>query len=99
MGKKLFDSAILSMRYFMDTLDMKLEKSNRCDLRRRHQTRFSDAGLELPKESARKLHGLELAVVGQNLLEEHHYEFDLSDEGLIPCPVDRGVYGQVSWRF
>ena len=27
MGKKLFDSAILSMRYFMDTLDMKLEKS------------------------------------------------------------------------
>ena len=26
-GKKLFDGAILSMRYFMDTLDMKLEKS------------------------------------------------------------------------
>ncbi|MFO7761532.1 MAG: flavodoxin family protein [Desulfobia sp.] len=26
-GKKLFDGAILSMRYFMETLDMKLEKS------------------------------------------------------------------------
>jgi len=26
-GKKLVDGAILSMRYFMDTLDMKLEKS------------------------------------------------------------------------
>lgn len=26
-GKKLFDGAILSIRYFMDTLDMKLEKS------------------------------------------------------------------------
>jgi len=26
-GKRLFDGAILSMRYFMDTLDMKLEKT------------------------------------------------------------------------
>jgi iron complex outermembrane receptor protein len=43
---------------------------------------------------------LELAVVGQNLLQDHHQEF-----GVVPLPgyevteVPRGVYGTVTWRY
>jgi len=36
--------------------------------------------------------GLELALVGQNLLDSHHPEFGTGTE------VRRAVYGQVSWR-
>lgn len=37
--------------------------------------------------------GLELALVGQNLLDAHHPERSLAAE------VERGVYGKVTWRF
>lgn len=39
---------------------------------------------------------LELSLVGQNLLHDHHPEF-----GALPSreEVERGVYGEVTWRF
>lgn len=44
---------------------------------------------------------LELAVVGQNLLQPHHYEFGPSTEtnGNEATEVPRGVYGTVTWRY
>ena len=38
---------------------------------------------------------LELAVVGQNLLDEHHPE----NGGGIPVEVERGIYGMATWKF
>lgn len=41
--------------------------------------------------------GLEMALVGQNLLENHHLEFvDVSGPD---TQVQSGVYGMVSWRY
>ncbi|MGH7498626.1 MAG: TonB-dependent receptor plug domain-containing protein [Gemmatimonadales bacterium] len=39
---------------------------------------------------------LELAVVGQNLLNDDHAEFIPS--GPLPRKVERGVYGKITWR-
>jgi iron complex outermembrane recepter protein len=36
---------------------------------------------------------LELALVGQNLLHDHHPEFGTASE------MQRGVYGKVTWRW
>ncbi|MEP6664608.1 MAG: TonB-dependent receptor, partial [Verrucomicrobiota bacterium] len=36
---------------------------------------------------------LEFSVVGQNLVDRHHPEFNLSRE------IERSVYGKVTWRF
>ncbi len=41
---------------------------------------------------------LELAVVGQNLVDEHHKEFKSELNGLSSC-INRSVYGTISWRF
>jgi iron complex outermembrane recepter protein len=43
-------------------------------------------GIPLPR-------GLELSLVGQNLLDGHHREFDGGTQ------VQRGFYGKLSWRF
>jgi iron complex outermembrane receptor protein len=43
---------------------------------------------------------LELAIVGQNLLSNHHAEF--KGEAIIsslPTEVERSVYGKITWRF
>jgi iron complex outermembrane recepter protein len=40
--------------------------------------------------------GLELSVVGQNLLDESHAEFQPSSAA--PREIERGVYGKVAWR-
>jgi iron complex outermembrane receptor protein len=43
--------------------------------------------------------GLEFAVVGQNLLDNHHLEF-LDVLALTPSTeVPSGVYGMVTWRY
>ena len=39
----------------------------------------------------------EAAVVGQNLLDSHHYEFFSLDS--LATEVDRGVYGMITWRY
>lgn len=40
--------------------------------------------------------GWELAVVGQNILDDRHPEFSV---GAVPPEVQRGVYGKVTWNF
>jgi iron complex outermembrane receptor protein len=40
---------------------------------------------------------LEIAVVGQNLLEDHHPEFGGGSGGF--TEVERSVYGKMTWRW
>lgn len=42
----------------------------------------------------------ELAVVGQNLLQDHHFEFAGTSRGMQSevTAVPRGVYGTITWR-
>ncbi len=44
------------------------------------------------------LQAFEFALVGQNLLDRHHSEFE---QEIFPSPteIERGVYGMVRWRF
>jgi iron complex outermembrane receptor protein len=42
--------------------------------------------------------GFELAVVGQNLLEPHHVEFEHDHDPQVLIGIRRAVYGQVVWR-
>ena len=44
---------------------------------------------------------LELAVVGQNLLQAHHREFPetVMSSPTLSTEVPRGVYGTVTWRY
>tara|TARA_Y100000588_G_C13421689_1_gene571867 strand:+ start:84 stop:356 length:273 start_codon:yes stop_codon:yes gene_type:complete len=47
----------------------------------------------------RPVRALEVALVGQNLLDEHHPEFvDLFVDSL-PTEVQRGVYATAAWEF
>jgi iron complex outermembrane receptor protein len=41
---------------------------------------------------------LDLSIVGQNLLDDHHPEFAASTFTQ-PTEVPRGVYGKVTWRY
>ena len=41
---------------------------------------------------------LELSVVGQNLLKDHHEEFG-PPLGTIPFGIERGIYGKATWEF
>jgi len=45
------------------------------------------------------LKNLEVSIVGQNLLEDHHPEFAPTFIGTQQSEVERGVYGKVVWRF
>ncbi|MBI2432112.1 MAG: TonB-dependent receptor [Candidatus Hydrogenedentes bacterium] len=42
---------------------------------------------------------LEIALVGQNLLERHHGELTSSFVNSLPTDVERSVFARVSWRF
>jgi iron complex outermembrane receptor protein len=43
---------------------------------------------------------VQVAVVGQNLLDSHHLEFGTNSlVGRPAVQVDRGVYGMIEWRF
>jgi iron complex outermembrane receptor protein len=46
----------------------------------------------------RPLAGLELALVGQNLLEEQHTESQV-EFGTVSTGLPRGFYGQIKWEF
>ncbi len=46
----------------------------------------------------RPLDGLELSLVGQNLLETQHTETQ-AEFGTVSTAVPRGVYGQITWQF
>lgn len=46
----------------------------------------------------RPVAGLELSLVGQNLLDEQHLEY--RQENLTrPTEIDRGMYGKLNWQF
>jgi hypothetical protein len=40
---------------------------------------------------------LTIAVVGENLLTDHHAEFSRGSSG--PTEIERSVYGKVIWRW
>jgi iron complex outermembrane receptor protein len=40
---------------------------------------------------------LELAIVGQNLLHDHHFEYGIPGPGQID--IQRSVYGKITWRY
>ena len=40
---------------------------------------------------------LELALVGQNLLQDHHFEYGIP--GPTQIDIQRSVYGKITWRF
>jgi iron complex outermembrane receptor protein len=42
---------------------------------------------------------VELSVVGQNLLDDQHPEYEPEFIDTIPTEVQRSVYGQVTWQF
>jgi len=42
---------------------------------------------------------LEVALVGQNLLDDRHAEFSSPFLTVVPTQVQRGVYGKLTWRF
>ena len=46
-----------------------------------------------PKEN------LDISIMGQNLLDDAHFEFVPTLVDFIPTKVQRGVYGKVTWRF
>jgi iron complex outermembrane receptor protein len=44
--------------------------------------------------------GLEIAIVGHNLLDDRHPEFGTDYAVLTPSTeIERGVYGKITWRF
>jgi iron complex outermembrane receptor protein len=42
---------------------------------------------------------LEISVIGQNLLDNHHKEFRPEILALASSEIERGVYGKVTWSF
>jgi iron complex outermembrane recepter protein len=42
---------------------------------------------------------LELSLVGQNLLDSHHPEFEPEALNTVATEVERSVYGKITWRF
>lgn len=43
--------------------------------------------------------GLELAIVGRNLLDDQHPEFNERQIETVPTQVKRSIYGKLTWRF
>ncbi len=42
---------------------------------------------------------LELSIVGQNLLNSHHPEFEPEALNSVATEIERGVYGKIVWKF
>jgi iron complex outermembrane receptor protein len=47
----------------------------------------------------RPIQSLEISIVGQNLLEDHHREFNATTIRGPSVAVERAVYGKVTWQF
>ncbi|HSR35810.1 MAG TPA: hypothetical protein VLL73_01420, partial [Desulfurivibrionaceae bacterium] len=43
--------------------------------------------------------GLELALVGRNLLDDGHPEFGQRYINIVPSEIERSVYGKATWSF
>ncbi|MDD1608400.1 MAG: hypothetical protein LUQ18_07890, partial [Methylococcaceae bacterium] len=46
----------------------------------------------------RPYQGIELSLVGQNLLAQKHLEY-VNENQTLPTAIDRGMYGKISWNF
>jgi len=42
---------------------------------------------------------LEVSIAGRNLLDSEHTEFASTFVDTVPTEVERGIYGEISWRF
>ena len=40
-----------------------------------------------------------VSLVGQNLLQDHHQEWNITNEGYLPNLVKRSAYAKITWRF
>ncbi len=47
----------------------------------------------------RPVSNVEVSLVGQNLLQSHHQEFETELIRTMPVQIQRGVFGKVTWRF
>ena len=47
----------------------------------------------------RPINNIEFSVVGQNLLQSHHFEYTPTVIQTMPVQLQRGVFGKVTWRF
>ncbi len=81
-----------------------LKKCFNIDLTYRYVSRLPAMSQMVPSYSTgdarfawRFLKDYELSVVGQNLLQPHHYEFAGEDVGPL-VGIKRSVYGQVTWK-
>ncbi len=45
------------------------------------------------------IESLELALVGQNLIDDHHPEFEPEFLGTVATEIERGVYAKLTWQF
>jgi iron complex outermembrane receptor protein len=84
-------------------MSMNLPKNIECDLWYRYVSEVSDSVDGYNAVDVRlgwKLApNLELSVVGQNLLENHHAEMVPEALHTIATEVQRGVYGKIVWSF
>ena len=47
----------------------------------------------------RPVSNVELSLVGRNLLQSHHQEFEAELIRTVPVQIQRSVFGKVTWRF
>lgn len=47
----------------------------------------------------RPINNIEFSVIGQNLLQSHHFEYTPTVIQTMPVQLQRGVFGKVTWRF
>ncbi len=45
------------------------------------------------------LQNIDLSIVGQNLLDSRHPEFEAEIVNALPTEIERSVYGKATWRF
>ena len=84
---------------------MDLRRDLECDLNFRFVDKLPDFNVKSYASLGVRLAwkpcpNLELAIVGQNLLSNHHAEF--KGEAImssLPTEIERGVYGKITWRF
>ncbi len=83
---------------------MNLGKNIEADAWLRYVDGFDNGGvpsyftLDL-KLAWRPIKNLELALVGQNLLEDRHQEFRPEQFSTQVYEMQRGVYGKLTWQF
>jgi iron complex outermembrane receptor protein len=88
----------LSLRTSLD-----LPRNVNCDVWFRHVSRLSATINSYDTIDARIgwkcTRNLEISVIGQNLLDSHHAEFQPEALHTVGTEMERGVYGKVVWTF